>query len=150
MRSCIWSAGIRRAWHDTIFGLQLVRGLQGLRGNGRRLVQMPPTYHCHRRSRKILLHVRRSYILCNISFGGLRYHGSRLVVRKEIISSGTTGGSRKPHPTRYVNEIIGNRVKEYRSNIVNQLEVRTAGTKVGTICLLPINRNFYEASSLVL
>ena len=46
--------------------------------------------------------------------------------------------------------MIGNRVKEYRSNIANQLQVPTAGTKVGTICLLPITRAVYEASSLVL
>ena len=36
------------------------------------------------------------------------------------------------------------------SNIVNQLQAPTVGTKVGTICLLPITRTVYEASSLVL
>ena len=46
--------------------------------------------------------------------------------------------------------MIGNRVKEYRSNIVNQLQVPTVGTKVETTCLLPISRTAYEASSLVL
>ena len=35
------------------------------------------------------------------------------------------------------------------SNIVNQLQVPTVGTEVGTICLLPITRSVYKASSLV-
>ena len=56
----------------------------------------------------------------------------------------------KPHPTQHLNEMIGNRVKKCRSNIVNQLQVSTVGTKVGTICLLPITRTVYEASSRVL
>ena len=57
---------------------------------------------------------------------------------------------REQDPIQYLNEMMGNRVKEYRSNKVNQLQVPTVGTKVGTICLLPITRTVYEASLLVL
>ena len=38
----------------------------------------------------------------------------------------------------------------FSRNIVNQLQVPTVGTKVGTTCLLPITRTVCEASSLVL
>ena len=72
------------------------------------------------------------------------------MVRKERSSGGTTGVSRRPHPIRYLNEMIGSRVEEYRSNIVNQLRVPTVGTKIGTICLVPTTRTVYEASSLML